>query len=71
MKSGSLNLLEPSGPVQGLCHMCFTAILCNQLLVNGSLYEKFPGPNTLKIEVARLSETLARENIHYNAFYIT
>jgi hypothetical protein len=40
-------------------------------LENGSFYETFTGPNTLKIEAARLSETLARENIDYNAFCIT
>jgi len=60
MKPGSLKLLEPSGLVQGLFHIFFIIILCNEHLENSPVFEKFTGPNTLKLEAARLSETVAR-----------
>jgi len=60
MKTGSLNLLEPPRPVQELLYISFTSILSNQLLENDPLFEKFTGPNTLKIDVSPLFETMAR-----------
>lgn len=60
MKTGSLNLVEPSEPLQELFYISFTSILSTRLMENGPLFEKFTGPNTLKTEVARLSEATTR-----------
>jgi len=59
MKTGSLNLVEPSEPVQELFYISFTSMLSTDFWKNGPLLEKFTGL-TLKIEVARLSEAMAR-----------